>query len=732
MEGTERTGRAGPGRWLGVVFRLLATLFFLLLIVALNRCAATTEPGTTVPTVEAASSYLEIQVLPDGARVLVDGLRSGATPLSLELPPAQYTIRVEADGYEPLTETVTLAPGGEAIVTGELVPLGPGVPPTVSPSPTPTAGTEVALPDLVIRSVRIELETGGACDYTTTQLGTRVVIENAGEADAGPFVVDVNGSQQSVDAGLAPGQTVSLWIAGYSYGGETTITVDVASQVEESNKENNTLSQMVPIPTLPPTCTPPATQAPADISTATPSPTSTSAPSPTPTPTSSPAGGNAVTVREGQITIATYPYADYLTEAWNRSFNVPYAILDWAAYDASNPAPSDVTYRTLEMENEYLKLTFLPDLGGRLYEVVFKPTGHRETYRNPVLKPTHWGPLEQGWWLAAGGIEWCLPVEEHGYEWGVPWLAQVARDDAGATVLLRDTTAEDRVRAEIAVRLEAGKGYFTIRPRLENPTSAPLDVKYWTNAMLAPGGRNAPSAGLRFVLPDAVTAVTVHSRGDEFLPGYDERLPWPVYEGVDLSLLGNWNRWLGFFEDPAVGPFVAVYDGDYDEGMVRVFPADRVRGVKGFAFGWQDPIPADAWTDDGSSYVEIHGGPAPTFDDSVTLPAGGHLQWTEAWYPVVGLGGLRYANGSAALNLAASASQVQVAFAVTQPWSGEAILLLDGQERWRQAVSLVPGQPFEESLPLGGDVPQSGRLMLRLEAPGGTMVAEYSADFDFR
>jgi hypothetical protein len=435
-------------------------------------------------------------------------------------------------------------------------------------------------------------------------------------------------------------------------------------------------------------------------------------------------------VREGQITIPTYPYADYLAEAWNGTFNVPYAVLDWAAYRASNPAPRDLTYRTLEMENEYLRLTFLPDVGGRLYEVVFKPTGHRETYRNPVLKPSSWGPPEQGWWLAAGGIEWCLPVEEHGYEWGVPWLARVAQDDAGATVVLRDTTAGDRVRAEIAVRLETDKGHFTIRPRLENPTGAPLNVKYWTTAMLAPGGQNAPSARLRFILPDGVSAVTVHSRGDESLPGYGERLPWPIFEGVDLSLLGNWNRWLGFFEDPAVAPFIAVYDEGYDEGMVRVFPADLMPGVKGFAFGWQEPIPAHVWTDDGSSYVEIHGGPAPTFDDSVTVPAGGYLQWTEIWYPVAGLGGLRYANDMAALNLAASAGQARVAFAVTQPWSGEVMLFLNGQERWRQAVSLVPGQPFQESLPLGDDAPQSGRLTLRLEAPGGTVLAEYSADFN--
>jgi hypothetical protein len=437
-------------------------------------------------------------------------------------------------------------------------------------------------------------------------------------------------------------------------------------------------------------------------------------------------------VSEGHVTIPTYPYASFTSQVWHETWNMPYDVLDRAAYDASNPAPRDVTYRTLTIENEYLRLTFLPDLGGRLYEVVFKPTGHNETYRNPVLKPSPWGPPEQGWWLAAGGIEWCLPVEEHGYEWGLPWRAEVVRDGEGATVVLRDSDAGDRLRAEIAVRLEAGAASFTIHPRLENPGAMPQDVKYWTNAMLAPGGRNRPSADLRFVLPEVVTAVTVHSRGDETLPNYNERLSWPLFDGTDLSRLGNWNRWLGFFEDPAQGQFMAVYDQESDEGMVRIFPADVARGAKVFAFGWHDPISSDNWTDGGSTYVEMHGGLAPTFDDSITLPAGGHLQWTETWYPVAGLGGLRYANATAALNLAAGDGQVRLAAAVARPWAGEAVLLLDGQERWRQAVSLQPDQPFHSLIPLGEGAPSSGRLTLRLQAPDGSVAAEYSADLNIK
>ncbi len=731
MEGTNRTGRTGPTAWLGFGVRLLATLFLLSLILALGRCGTVASPTTATPTVVAVPAQLEIRVLPEGAQVFVDGLRSGVTPVSIALLPGEHAVRVEMDGYQPLEATVTLSSDGRTVISEELVQKAPAnqLAPETSPLPTPTSQAQPTdlqpQPDLVIRDFRIELETAAGCDYDSTQLGIAVTVENVGNADAGPFTVEANGTQQAVHRGLMAGGHIRLWFGGYA-SGENTTTVDSLLQVEERDEENNVVSQMLPIPTLPPTCTPPEDEAPTSV----PSPVPTPLPAATAAPPPPPAG--EVTVSEGQVSIPTYPLGGAVTEVWSEGYNMAYQALDRPAFLASEAAPATATFRTLVLENEYLKLTFLPELGGRIYEVIFKPTGHRETYLNPVLKPSPWGPPEQGWWLAAGGIEWGLPVEEHGYEWGIPWEARIEQDAEGATVYLRDTTASDRVRAEIAVRLEAGAGYFTIRPRLENPTGAPLDVKYWTNAMLAPGGPNAPSADLRFVLPDSVSSVTVHSRGDESLPDYNQRMAWPVFNGVDYSKLGNWNRWLGFFEDPAQGEFMAVYDVGYDEGMVRVFPPDTARGAKVFGFGWHDPIASSNWTDDGSSYVELHGGPAPTFDHSVTLPAGGHLQWSETWYPVAGLGGMRSANAKAAMNLSAGGGQAQVAATVTTLFSGDAVLTLNGQEIWRQGVSLVPGQPLRTAVPLGDQVPESGRLVLRLEAPGGAVEAECGAELNLR
>jgi len=716
--------------------RLLVTLFLLVLILVLSRCGLPTRPMAEVPTPAAATARVTIEVRPPGARVFVNGLRSGITPASLTLPPGQHTIRIEQDGYEPLVETVSLVADADLVVSGQLVASPSSPVPGVTHTPVGEPVGVQPLPDLVVVRAQVELETGGACDYMSTQLGIRVWIENAGAAEAGPFVVQANDAYLEVPDGLAPGEKVSLWFAGYVHDGDNTVLVDATQQVDEIDEGNNRFSQRLPVPTLPPTCTPPSAEDPTSAHIATPPVatlppvTAPLPPSATPSPPTPPPV--AVTMRDGEIVIPTYPYASFTTQAWNETFNMPYSVLDRAAYNASNPAPINVTYHTFVVENEYLQLTFLREVGGRLYEVVYKPTGNRVTYRNPVLKPSPWGPPEQGWWLAAGGFEWGLPVEEHGYEWSIPWKLNATSDGRSVTVTLLDSAADDRVRAEIAVRLEAGAGCFTIRPRLENPTTAPLDVKYWTNAMLAPGGRNAPSANLRFVLPDAVTAVTVHSRGDDHLPDYNERMSWPVVNGVDLSRLGNWNRWLGFFEDPAEGEFIAVYDEEYDEGVVRVAPADVAQGAKGFAFGWQDLISPGNWTDDGSSYVELHGGPSPTFDDSVTIPAGGDLQWTETWYPVAGLGGLRYANASAALNLAAGNAQARVAVAVTHSWSGDLVLMLNGKERWRQGAALLPGLPFLATVPLGDNIPQKGRLTLRLEAPDGTVAAEYDADLDLK
>lgn len=427
----------------------------------------------------------------------------------------------------------------------------------------------------------------------------------------------------------------------------------------------------------------------------------------------------AVTFYTTTLTLNTYPYTAYLSVRHNDTYNMDYQWLNWGAYHAAHPSPAPKDYDLLVVENEYLTLTFLPELGGRIYQVIFKPTGNNELYQNSVIKPTIWGPPEQGWWVAAGGIEWALPVEEHGYEWGMPWQYETVRAADGFTVTLRDSTAPDRFRAAIDVYLPADRAFFAIRPRLENGRGNDLDYKYWTNAMLAPGPANTVSPELRFVYP--VDEVTVHSTGDKSLPDDGQAMSWPEYGGRDMSRLGNWRQWLGFFERPAAqGHFTAVYDPSVNEGMVRVFPSEKARGAKGFAFGWGDgALPAEMWTDDGSYYVEKHGGVAPTFWDSAPLVAGAGFEWEEVWYPASGIGGVTAANREAALYLDKTNETVVLGVHSTAARSNSAVVLWrqgDPTPLYHQIVpALTPAEPYTATLTIAGNVNENDLVLVYLD-----------------
>lgn len=360
---------------------------------------------------------------------------------------------------------------------------------------------------------------------------------------------------------------------------------------------------------------------------------------------------------ETSITLPTYPYVEFQSPAFDAAYGWPYARFDPHAFAQASLEPRPVEYRLVIMENHLLRLELMPELGGRIRQVEHKPTGQTLFYANPVVRPSPWGPPQQLGWAAVGGMEWGLPVFEHGYDWGTIWEVETFSDTDGAfsdgTLRAVLATPQDGrfLTAQIEIRLPADGAYFEVTPHLTNHTDSRLHYDFWINAMLAPGAENSPGPETHFVLPGRL--MQVHSRGDETLPPDAAGLRWPHYGERDLSRLGDFSQYLGYFEYPqARGPFVAVYDSLADAGGVRVYPADTATGSKVFSFGWQDPIPSELYTDDGSTYVELHGGVARSFFEQAMLEPGASLTWRERWYPVAGLGGLAHADAWGALNIA--------------------------------------------------------------------------------
>jgi hypothetical protein len=410
-------------------------------------------------------------------------------------------------------------------------------------------------------------------------------------------------------------------------------------------------------------------------------------------------------VYETTVSITTYGYEHALESSGKDDPIYPYPHLNW---DKLGP-PTPKSYRAIILENSYIQVTILPELGGRIWRIVDRTTGRTVTYQNSVFKPTHWG--YRGWWLATGGIEWCLPVEEHGLNEYRPWNATVS----GASVTVSDH--EDRTGLDVAVTvgLDAVHSYVTIQPRVTNSTGGPQKMQFWVNAMLALSDNRATDS-TRFILPS--TQITVHATDDNGLPGPGSKLDWPVFKGRDLSRYANWRGYLGFFSSPAASAdFAGAYDPSSDQGIVRVFPPGMARGVKFFGGKGIDPA---TWTDDGSTYFELWGGLLPTFWDYATIQPGQTFGWTERWYPVSGLGqGFGAANATAALRVSNEGNSVSASVATSVNLKGQVKLWQNGQVLATWQVAIGPGRTFTVTQPGA-----SGVVGLRLLDSAGNLVAQ--------
>jgi hypothetical protein len=416
-----------------------------------------------------------------------------------------------------------------------------------------------------------------------------------------------------------------------------------------------------------------------------------------------------VQLSTAEVTLPTYDYeAGFVSPAPDRPGAYPG--LDFAAVGLARPR----AYHLIVLENRYLRLTVLPDLGGRLYEVIYKPTGHNELYHNPVVKPAPFGA--RGWWLGVGGTEWAFPTDEHGLLEYLPWAATTSRDgEGGVSVRLTATDRQTGLRGTGTIHLASDEAAYTLSISLTNPTPAPQQTQLWINTMLAPGGGNQVPPASTWWLPG--TSLVVHSTDDPDLGPAGRRLAWPqpMSGGRSLADYRTWQHYLGGFipPDARTGDAAALYNRQADEGMVRIGPPPGVaQGLKLFGFGPHfDP---HIYTDDSSSYAELWGGLLPTFADTTLLPPGATVGWSERWQPVAGLGGVGAASGWGA----AALRDDIVRLAPLRLSTGTVILRRAGNEVARRSFTTGPDAPL--ALP----VPGAGPVTLEVRDEAGTVVLQ--------
>ncbi len=401
-------------------------------------------------------------------------------------------------------------------------------------------------------------------------------------------------------------------------------------------------------------------------------------------------------VYETTITIPTYPVKDYLVEQIDALYNIPVFYFNRAEYEAANPTPTPVDYTGVVLENPYLRLTFIPELGGRLYSAIVKPTNQEVFYHNPVIKASRYGilePYEANWWLGSGGMEWAYPTQEHGYRFGVPWDYNIEQGSRSTTITLSDT-APNRVGLTVDVTLPTDSATFTTAPKLINNGPADAPVQLWINAVLAlTSGSMSPKT--QFILPTEV--ITVHSRGETgwTVPGEKEQSPWPKVGETDLQNYNQWANYLGFFVPNQVAPFMAAYNPVTDLGMVRIGPSTLPGSNKLFAFGTE--FPDRSYTDNDSQYFEMWGGANAGFwpKDDIMVPVGQTLAWQETWWPIAQLGNITWVNDHIAISLNQDGDTYTLLALMAQPTQGKLQVLAGNTLLLTDSFSANPTIPAQ-------------------------------------
>ncbi|MGV9990390.1 DUF5107 domain-containing protein [Streptomyces sp. NPDC003374] len=274
----------------------------------------------------------------------------------------------------------------------------------------------------------------------------------------------------------------------------------------------------------------------------------------------------------------------------------------------------------LVLENDRLRATVLPGLGGRVASLVHTPTGRELLYRNPVLQPANFA-LNGAWY--SGGIEWNIGATGHTALSCSPLhAARVPAPDGGQMLRLWEWERLRDLPFQVDLWLPDGSDFLLVGVRVRNPHDRPVPAYWWSN----------------IAVPEERRVLAPATEAWHF--GYERRLrrvPVPEYGGVDRTYPLNSTYPADYFYEVPDGRrrWIAALD-EHGHGLVQT-STDLLRGRKLFVWGagpggrrWQEWL-----TEPGTGgYCEIQAGLARTQLEHVPIDAGAELTWLEAYGPL--------------------------------------------------------------------------------------------------
>ncbi|OGV32621.1 MAG: hypothetical protein A2020_07480 [Lentisphaerae bacterium GWF2_45_14] len=377
-----------------------------------------------------------------------------------------------------------------------------------------------------------------------------------------------------------------------------------------------------------------------------------------------------VKISEGFVELPTYKMGDADKEAPLEKEFTPRSspIYPYTTQEIITGEKEVKKYRGVFLENDYLKLTFLPEIGGRLYSAYDKVNDSEIFYSNPVIKPGLFA-LRGAW--PAVGVEFNFPNSHT-----TTTLEEVScrtreYDDGSASVTMGDIEWTCRMGWSVEVKLHPAKAVIEMESKLYNPTELPQRFYYWINAACP------VYSDTQFIYPRSTKRLYTHPPMDASRLGY---VNYPIHEGSDISCFKNIKQHFPVFAEKMEEDFYGIYHHEHARGLVHVANRSLVRGRKLWMFGnaRDGKIFIDLLSDEGADYCELQTGPFSLQSDYRMLEPGRiHIQ-KDFWFPVANTGGFNLACEDFAAMIKVEKNIADISFYAAAPLDGIKIVAVNG------------------------------------------------------
>ena len=378
----------------------------------------------------------------------------------------------------------------------------------------------------------------------------------------------------------------------------------------------------------------------------------------------------------------------------------------------------DKQYTAVYLENRYLKIMILPELGGRVQMALDKTNGYHFIYYNHVIKPALVGLA--GPWIS-GGIEFNWPQHHRPSTFDpLEWTIQ-EHQDGTKTVWCGEIEAMFHTKGMHGIRLYPNRAYFEICVQLYNRTSEPQTFLWWANPAVAVNDE------YQSVFPPDVHAVMDHGKRDvsSFPIATGAYYKVNYAPGTDISRYKNIPVPTSYMAYHSDFDFMGGYDHRVGAGMLHIANHHVVPGKKQWTWGNGDF--GHAWdrqlTDQDGPYIELMcGAYTDNQPDFSWIQPGEEKSFTQIFMPYKKIGPASNANQHVALSLDVHNDLVQFGVYTSAPRVIRVSLTCQNQTLYEKQIPIDPENVLLEDLALpAGTKPQD--LTLKIFAGNSVLLA---------